>query len=187
MEFLELDIPGPIEIVPVRIGDARGYFSEIFRLDKFLENTGPCTFVQENESHSAKVGTIRGVHFQTAPFAQGKLVRCTRGAIFDVAVDLRRDSETYGRWVAAELSPGRGNWLWIPPGFGHGFCTLEPDSVVNYKVTAYYSQACDKGVAWDDPEIAIAWPATADEDTLSPKDRQQPHLADLPPYFSVKD
>ena len=187
MEFHHFDIPGPLEIVPTRIGDARGYFAEIFRLDKFIGHAAPCTFVQENESLSAGAGTIRGLHFQTAPFVQGKLVRCTRGAIFDVAVDLRHDSDTYGRWVGIELSPERGNWLWVPPGFGHGFCTLVPDSVVNYKVTAPYSHPHDKGVAWNDPQIAVAWPRLADPETLSTKDRQQPALACLPALFSVKD
>lgn len=186
MEFVTLSLPGLLEIRPRRHGDARGYFAEIFRAQDFQANAGAYEFVQENESLSARVGTIRGLHFQTAPFAQGKLVRCTRGAIFDVAVDLRSGSATYGQWAALVLTPEDGNQLWVPPGFAHGFCTLQPDSVVNYKVTATYAQAHDKGVAWDDPQIAIAWPDVADADTLSPKDRQQPALADLPAYFSME-
>lgn len=187
MEFVRFDIAGPLEIVPRRIGDSRGYFSEIFRLDRFEEEVGPVRFVQENESLSAQAGTIRGLHFQTPPFAQGKLVRCTHGAIFDVTVDLRRDSPTFGRWCAAELSAARGNSLWVPPGFAHGFCTLAPDTVVTYKVTAPYAPAHDKGVAWDDPDIAVVWPAMADAATLSAKDRIQPALAALPAYFSMAD
>ncbi|MCJ2180613.1 dTDP-4-dehydrorhamnose 3,5-epimerase [Novosphingobium album (ex Hu et al. 2023)] len=186
MQFVELSIPGLLEIQPKRLGDERGYFSEIFRLAEFRNRAGDCDLVQENESLSARVGTVRGLHFQTVPFAQGKLVRCTRGAIFDVAVDLRHDSESYGAWAAVTLSPETGNQLWIPPGFAHGFCTLVPDTIVNYKVTAVYSQPDDKGVAWNDPAIGIEWPAQADPETLSAKDRQQPLLADLPPYFSMK-
>lgn len=185
MEFHHFDLPGPVEIVPRRIGDERGYFSEVFRLEPFADQVGAVAFVQENESLSAKAGTLRGLHFQTAPFVQGKLVRCTAGAIFDVAVDLRRDSPTYGKWVAVTLTPERGNQLWVPPGFAHGFCTLKPDSVVNYKVSAYYSAANDKGVAWDDPAIGVVWPAAADAETLSGKDRAQPLLADLPEYFTM--
>lgn len=184
MVFLPSAIPAVIEIVPKRHGDARGYFAEVFRQNEFDDHAGPTVFVQENESLSAKVGTIRGLHFQTDPQAQGKLVRCTAGAIFDVAVDLRTGSPTYGQWAAVELSPAKGNLFWIPPGFAHGFCTLEPDTVVNYKVTSYYAPDCDKGVRWDDPAIGIDWPSVADPDTLSAKDRVQPMLGDLPAYFA---
>ena len=144
-------------------------------------------FVQENQSLSAKVGTIRGLHFQTNPMAQGKLVRCTQGAIFDVAVDIRHDSPSFGKWVGVELTPEKCNQLWIPAGFAHGFSTLEPDSVVTYKVTNYYSPENDKGLAWNDPQIGIVWPENADAETLSGKDRIQPRLADLPPVFSIQD
>lgn len=185
MNFANTPIAGLLEITPKRHGDERGYFAEIFRQDAFDEHAGSAQFVQENESLSAKVGTIRGLHFQTAPHAQGKLVRCTAGAIFDVAVDLRDGSPTYGQWAAVELNPAKGNLFWIPPGFAHGFCTLEPDTVVNYKVTAYYSPECDKGLRWDDPALGIDWPALADPDTLSAKDRVQPLLAELPAAFSM--
>lgn len=185
MQFTSFGVTHVLEITPRRHGDARGYFAEVFRQDAFDAHAGPTTFVQENESLSARVGTIRGLHFQTAPFAQGKLVRCTAGAIFDVAVDLRTGSPTFGQWVAVELTPEQGNLLWIPPGFAHGFCTLRPDSVVNYKCTAYYAPDCDKGVRWDDPAIGIDWPDVADADTLSPKDRVQPLLGELPPYFTL--
>ena len=186
MEFRSFDLEGPFEIVPRQINDERGYFSEVFRADAFAERAGAVTFVQDNQSLSIRAGTIRGLHFQSHPAAQGKLVRCLAGKIFDVAVDLRRDSPTFGRWTAVTLTPEANNQFWVPVGFGHGFCSLEPNSVIGYRVTDYYSPANDKGVAWDDPAIAIDWPAIADPETLSAKDRDQPTLADLPPYFSMK-
>jgi dTDP-4-dehydrorhamnose 3,5-epimerase len=184
MEFTSLAVPDVKLIVPRHIGDDRGYFAETFRADRFAQACGDIAFVQDNESFSARAGTIRGLHFQTAPHAQGKLVRCTAGALFDVAVDIRRGSPTYGQWVGEVLTPRNGHQLWVPPGFAHGFCTIEPNSVICYKVTDYYSAECDKGLAWDDPAIAIRWPDGAEADTLSPKDRVQPRLADLPAYFS---
>lgn len=187
MQFDKFDIADLLHITPRRIGDDRGYFSEIFREDLFNQQAGPHPFVQENQSLSARVGTIRGLHFQTDPFAQGKLVRCLAGAIFDVAVDLRRGSPTFGQWAGVELTADLSNQLWIPPGFGHGFCTLAPDTIVAYKVTAYYSPECDKGVAWNDPDIGVVWPDVADPETLSNKDRIQPSLTDLPAYFRLED
>jgi dTDP-4-dehydrorhamnose 3,5-epimerase len=183
MEISSVGPPGIKLLVPRHIGDERGYFAETFRADLFARHVGDFAFVQDNESHSARQGTIRGLHFQSEPFAQGKLVRCTAGALFDVAVDLRHGSPTYGQWVAEMLTPANGRQLWIPPGFAHGFCTTEPDTVISYKVTAYYSAECDKGFRWDDPAIGIVWPDVADSNTLSPKDRQQPLLAELPEYF----
>ena len=185
LEFRPLEIPGLMEVVPRKIGDERGYFSEIFREDRFRE-IADVDFVQENQSLSVDVGTVRGLHFQTEPFAQGKLVRCLSGAVFDVAVDLRRGSPHFGDWAAIELTVETGNQLWIPAGFAHGFCTLLPQSVVCYKVTSYYSREQDKGVAWDDSEIGIVWPEIADPATLSAKDRSQPRLADLPAHFSYE-
>jgi dTDP-4-dehydrorhamnose 3,5-epimerase len=187
MEFRSFPIDGPLEILPKKLGDDRGYFSEIFRADRFAEHAGRVEFVQANQSLSLKTGTIRGIHFQSHPFAQGKLVRCVQGSVLDVAVDLRRDSLSYGRWVAVTLSADDINHLWIPAGFGHAFCTLEPSSVIGYSVTNYYSAENDLGVAWDDPDIAIEWPDVADPETLSPKDRIQPALADLPAYFSMEE
>ena len=184
MEIQTFDIPGVTLFTPRHIGDERGYFAETFRADIFAAQCGDTVFVQDNESLSAKAGTIRGLHFQSDPHAQGKLVRCTAGALFDVAVDIRQGSPTYGQWVAETLTPANGRQLWVPPGFAHGFCTLAPDTVIAYKVTDYYSAECDKGLAWDDPEIGIAWPDIADPETLSAKDRKQPLLADLPAYFS---
>lgn len=187
MEFKNFSIDGPVEIVPRRIEDSRGYFSEIFRLNVFSDRVSSAEFVQDNQSLSVDPGTIRGLHFQTEPAAQGKLVRCISGKLFDVAVDLRTGSATYGHWMSIVLSPEENNQLWIPVGFAHGFCTLEPNTVINYRVTSYYSAENDKGVAWNDPDIAVEWPQIADPDTLSGKDRAQPSLAQLPPYFSMKD
>ena len=132
MNFQTFDIDGPIAMQPLRHGDARGYFAETFRADTFARGVGDIQFVQENESLSAKVGTIRGLHFQTNPFAQGKLVRCIAGALLDVALDIRTGSPTYGKWIALELSAENGQQLWVPPGFAHGFCTLLPDTMLSY-------------------------------------------------------
>ena len=187
MEFTRFTIAGPIAIMPVRHGDARGYFSETFRADRFREAAGPIDLVQENQSLSAQVRTIRGLHFQIAPAAQGKLVRCVAGALFDVAVDIRHDSPTFGQWLSAELSADNGRQLWVPAGFAHGFCTLVPDTVVSYKVSSYYSPEHDRGLAWDDAALGIVWPEVANVATLSAKDRAQPRLGDLPHLFSVKD
>ena len=186
MEIRSLPIEGPLEIIPRRIEDERGYFSELFRLDRFAANAGPVDFVQENQSLSVRPGTVRGIHFQAHPFAQGKLVRCLTGSLFDVAVDLRRDSPTFGKWTSVTLDSRWNNQMWIPIGFGHGFCTLEPNSVIGYHVTNYYSPQGDFGLAWDDPDIAIDWPDVADPSTLSAKDRSQPALAELLDYFTAE-
>jgi dTDP-4-dehydrorhamnose 3,5-epimerase len=187
MEFRSFALDGPFEIRPRKIEDERGYFSETFRLNEFASRAGSVEFVQDNQSLSIRVGTVRGLHFQTKPAAQGKLVRCLAGRLFDVAVDIRTDSPTYGNWISVELSPGENNQLWVPVGFAHGFCTLEPNSVISYRVTDYYSPENDKGLAWDDAAIGIDWPAVADRETLSAKDRRQPKLAELPDYFSMKE
>lgn len=186
MEFRTFAINGPLEIIPNKIQDDRGYFSEIMRLDRFTDQVGPVDFVQDNQSLSLRSGTIRGIHFQTHPCAQGKLVRCLAGSVFDVAVDLRSGSPTFGQSVAVTLTPESNNQLWVPVGFGHAFCTLQPDSVIAYRVTNYYSADNDKGVAWDDEQIGVDWPEIADLETLSPKDRNQPRLSELPAYFSYE-
>ena len=152
----------------------------------FRENISDVTFVQDNQSLSSVPGTVRGLHFQLDPFAQGKLVRCIAGSIFDVAVDIRSGSPTYGQWVGTELSAETGDQLWIPAGFAHGFATLKPDTVIHYKVTATYSAAHDRGLLWNDPAIGIAWPVAEANAVLSDKDRKQPILADLPPSFSFE-
>jgi dTDP-4-dehydrorhamnose 3,5-epimerase len=186
MRFSEFAVSGPILTTPDRHQDQRGYFAETFRADVLAARIGRFEFVQDNESLSVHAGTIRGLHFQSDPFAQGKLVRCTAGALLDVAVDIRHGSPTYGKCVAAELSAANGQQLWVPRGFAHGFCTLRPDTVISYKVTAYYSAEHDKGVACDDPAIGIDWPDCADPETLSAKDRIQPKLAELPAYFTYE-
>lgn len=184
MKFVRLAIEDVVKIVPGRFGDNRGYFSEVFKDGWFRETVADVTFVQDNQSLSAAVGTVRGLHFQLEPFGQGKLVRCIQGAIFDVAVDIRVGSPTYGQWVGAELSADNGAQLWIPVGFAHGFATLEPDTIIHYKVTAPYSAKDDRGLLWNDPDIGIDWPAKGDDAVLSDKDKLQPRLADLPPSFS---
>jgi len=187
MQIRSFTIHGPLELIPGKHSDNRGYFSEIFRSDFFDTHVGSTSFIQDNQSLSIRIGTVRGIHFQSHPCAQGKLVRCIAGSILDVAVDLRFDSPTFGKWISVVLSPHDNNQLWIPVGFGHAFCTLEPNSVVSYRVTSYYSPDDDKGVAWNDPDIGIEWPDAADPESLSQKDRDQPMLAELPAYFSVKD
>lgn len=174
-----LAIADIVKIVPTRHGDDRGYFSEIFRDAWFREHVADVAFVQDNQSLSVEKGTLRGLHFQTAPFAQGKLVHCIRGAIFDVAVDIRKGSPTFGQWAGAELTGWNGVQLWIPAGFAHGFLTLEPATIVQYKVTAPYSAQHDRGLLWNDPEINIAWPVEDGNVVLSQKDRTQPPLAKL--------
>jgi dTDP-4-dehydrorhamnose 3,5-epimerase len=184
MEIKSFEISGIKLFMPKHTTDERGYFAEIFRENVFKQHCGDVAFVQENESLSQKAGTVRGLHFQSNPHAQGKLVRCTAGALFDVAVDIRRSSPSFGKWLGVELTPSNGWQLWVPEGFAHGFCSLKPETVISYKVTDYYCPDCDKGVAWDDPEIAINWPGLADPETLSRKDRVQSRLADVPAYFT---
>lgn len=184
MDRIDTDLDGVVEILPARHGDHRGYFSETFKDNWFRDNVAPVAFVQENQSLSVAPGVVRGLHFQSNPSAQGKLVRCLVGSIFDVAVDIRQGSPRFGQWTAVTLTADRGNQLWVPAGFLHGFCTLEPNCLVSYKVTSYYDSANDRGVLWNDPAIGVEWPAVADEAQLSLKDTKQPVLADLPPYFT---
>jgi dTDP-4-dehydrorhamnose 3,5-epimerase len=183
MEIISRELSGVVEIVPKRIGDNRGYFSEVYKSQWFRQNVADVEFVQENESLSANIGTIRGLHFQSAPYVQGKLVRCLAGALFDVCVDIRVASSTFGKWISVMLSAGDGRQFWVPPGFAHGFCTLEPNTVISYKVTAPYSPEHDKGLRWNDPDVAVVWPAVADPNYLSPKDRLQPTLKSLGAMF----
>lgn len=184
MEFRKFDIDGPALVVPRRIGDERGWFAEEFRADAFKREVADVDFVQHNRSHSRPKGTLRGLHFQLDPRAQGKLVRCPRGRILDVAVDLRSSSPTFGRHVVAELTGENGHQLWVPAGFAHGFCTLEEDCEVAYLVTDYYSPEHDRGLLWNDPALGIEWPVTEADAMLSPKDRAQPRLAELGVVFA---
>jgi dTDP-4-dehydrorhamnose 3,5-epimerase len=180
-----LAIPEVKRLVPKVFRDARGAFCEAYS-KRALDAAGlALTFVQDNHSISHARGVVRGLHFQSHPYAQGKLVRVLRGSIFDVAVDLRRGSPTYGQHVSAVLSAENWEQLWIPVGFAHGFCTLEPDTEVLYKVTAYYSPEHDLGLQWDDPDLGIDWPVSAAEATLSDKDRRHPRLAELGEVFTL--
>jgi dTDP-4-dehydrorhamnose 3,5-epimerase len=176
-------IPAVKIVEPRRFNDSRGRFVETWNRRRFLENGIGLDFVQDNESGSALAGTVRGLHFQKPPNAQDKLVRVARGRVLDVAVDIRRTSKTFGKHVAVELSAENGRQLLVPLGFAHGFCTLEPDTVVCYKVTAPYSPEDDLGLAWDDPDLAISWPVAVAHVLLSDKDLRQPALRDLPSYF----
>lgn len=181
--FFPQSIPEVILVKPPRFNDARGYFSETFRESTYGENGVHGPFVQDNHSVSDAPFVLRGLHFQIGPAAQSKLVRCTRGAMFDVAVDIRQGSPTFGAYVSAELSEENGHQLYVPIGFAHGFCTLTPACEVQYKVTAYYDRESDRGLAWNDPAIGIAWPLEGHEPILSDKDKAHPTLAELPDYF----
>jgi dTDP-4-dehydrorhamnose 3,5-epimerase len=183
MRVIETEIPAVKRVVPVRHGDARGWFSETFRADILAANGIANGFVQDNQSFSGPKGTIRGLHFQLAPAAQAKLVRVLSGSILDVAVDLRRSSPTFGRHVAVRLDAEEGEQLFVPAGFAHGFCTLEPNTMIAYKVDAYYSREHDRAIAWNDPDLGIAWPLTEAEAHLSDKDRAAPGMAELPVLF----
>ena len=184
MQIEALSIPEVLLISPTKHGDERGFFSEVYRQDGLAGYGVDLPFVQDNHVLSASRGVLRGLHFQLAPNAQGKLVRCTRGAILDVAVDIRHGSPTFGHHIAVELSLANWRQLWVPPGFAHGYVTLEPDCEVIYKVTSYYDPASERGLAWDDPALGIDWRVPVGQLTLSPKDRTNPILADLAPAFS---
>ena len=171
-----LGLDSVMEVVPQRFSDARGFFSETYNLAAFAEAGIRETFVQDNHSWSATRGIMRGLHYQLPPFAQAKLVRVMSGAVFDVAVDIRRDSPHFGRWVGLELSAEAGNQIFVPAGFAHGFVTLTDDVHLLYKVSAPYSAAHDRSIRFDDPDIAVDWPVLPVEAFLSEKDRKAPLL-----------
>lgn len=175
----------PVQLIePRRFGDSRGWFTEVYNEETFHDRGISCRFVQDNHSLSQPRFTLRGLHFQTPPHGQDKLVRCIRGAIFDVAVDVRRDSPTYGRWVGAELTADNGRQLFVPIGFAHGFVTLTEGTEVTYKCSDRYAPANDGGVRWDDPTIALPWPIPAGaRPELSAKDEQLPFLAEFESPF----
>lgn len=172
---------GPLLLRPTRHGDARGWFVERFSDARFRAEVSDTGFAQDNRSFSARVGTVRGLHFQRAPFAQGKLIDVAAGAIFDAMVDLREGSSTYGQSAHVTIDAASGAQVWIPAGFAHGFCTVQPDTIVDYKVTARYAPETEGGLRWDDPKLGIPWPECADPATLTEKDRRWPGLADVAP------
>jgi len=179
MNFTRTDIPDVLIFEAPRFGDDRGWFMETFSQPKFeaaLKATGqalPKPFVQDNHSSSQR-GVLRGLHYQLAPRAQGKLVRVAQGRAFDVAVDIRRGSPTFGRWVGAELSAANGRQMWIPEGFAHGFMALEDDTHFLYKTTDTYDKASERSIRWDDPELGVAWPLSGLQPLLAPKDADAP-------------
>ena len=179
----DMAISGVKVVTPKRHGDSRGFFSEVYNRADWESAGLHFEFVQDNHSFSAAIGTLRGLHFQTPPFAQAKLIRAGRGRIFDVAVDIRRSSPTFGKYVGVELSAENWRQLLVPIGFAHGFVTLEPDTEVLYKTTAVYSPANDSGIAWDDPDLGVAWPLPAAGPTLSDKDRRWPRLRETRDLF----
>lgn len=178
-----LAIPDVKMVRTGRVSDARGYFCETFRRSAFAEKGIVQEFVQDNQSSSDRIGTVRGLHFQRPPFAQAKLIRVLNGAILDVVVDLRRSSPTFGKHVAVELDSEAGDQLFVPKGFAHGFCTLRPQTVVFYKVDQVYAPSHDLGLYWADPALAIEWPVTAGAAQVSQKDQSLPGLDRLNAVF----
>lgn len=182
VETTKLD--GVLLLTPDRFGDSRGFFSESWNKRRMAEHGLDLDFVQDNHSLSSKEGTIRGLHYQTPPHAQAKLVRCGRGALFDVAVDVRAGSPTFGQWVGAELTAENGRQLLVPAGFAHGFVTRAPDTEIVYKCTDYFAPDCDRAIAHNDPALGIDWGVENTASTLSDKDASAPLLADVEPVFT---
>lgn len=179
----ETNLAGIRVITPSRFGDHRGFFAESYNKERYAEVGVLADFVQDNHSLSATKGTVRGLHFQGPPRAQAKLVRCGRGAMFDVAVDIRRGSPTYGHWTAHELTADNGVQLYIPAGFAHGFVTLQADTEIVYKCSDYYAPETEGSLRWDDPDIGIDWPLTG-APVLSEKDANAPLFAELNSSFT---
>jgi dTDP-4-dehydrorhamnose 3,5-epimerase len=185
MKIERLAIPDVLLLTPSRFGDSRGFFAETYNAARVAEAGIGGAFVQDNQSFSAARGTLRGLHCQVAPHPQGKLVRVLRGAIWDVAVDARPNSPTFGQHAAATLTRENFCQLWIPPGFLHGFCTLEPDTEVFYKVTGAYDRASERGVIWNDATLALPWPIAPGEEVLSDKDRVLPGWNEAAAWFAT--
>lgn len=183
MEVKSTNIEDVKVIIPRRLGDDRGFFVETFNRQRFAENGIVCDFVQDNHSYSRVAGTVRGLHFQTPPFAQDKLIWCVRGAILDVVVDIRKGSPTFGQHACEELTPENGRQLFVPVGFAHGFCTLKPDTEIAYKVSNRYAPDHDMGIIWNDPDLNISWPIVEQNVRLSNRDMMLPRLSDAPEIF----
>ena len=186
MKVIQTELQGALLLQPARFGDERGFFSESWNRKTLLAEGIDVDFVQDNHSLSAAVNTVRGLHFQSPPHAQVKLVRCSRGRLFDVIVDFRKGSRTFGNWIGAELSSENGRQLLIPEGFLHGFVTREPNTEIAYKCSDYYAPECDGSVRYDDPDIGIDWRLTADP-VLSDKDKNAPLLNGFDSPFEYKD
>lgn len=186
MDIKNLDLPGLVLLRPRQFLDTRGSFAETYNERTFRAAGMSAKFIQDNQSFSAKRGTIRGLHFQLPPAAQAKLVRVLQGSVYDVAVDLRVGSPTYGRWVGATLTADDGAQMFVPRGFAHAFCTLEPGTVVAYKVDEFYAPASDSGLIWNDPAFAIEWPVADDEVVLSDKDLKLGRFADFVSPFKYE-
>jgi dTDP-4-dehydrorhamnose 3,5-epimerase len=179
MELISTDISGVLLLRPRYFPDTRGYFVETYNRRAAQAAGLAADFIQDNQAFSHKRGTVRALHFQVPPHAQAKLVRVLRGAVYDVAVDLRAGSPTYGRWTAVTLTAQGGEQIFVPRGFAHGYCTLEADSEVAYKVDDYYAPDCEQGLIWNDPGLAVDWPVAAADAVLSDKDRKLPRFADF--------
>jgi dTDP-4-dehydrorhamnose 3,5-epimerase len=186
MQIERFKIEDILAILPAKHGDHRGFFSETYRKSFLVSEGVNADFVQDNHVFSAERGVLRGLHFQVPPHAQGKLVRCVRGAILDVSVDIRKGSPTYGHHVAIELSAVNWKQLWVPPGFAHGYLTLVTNCEVIYKVTDYYAPDCERGIAWDDPGLGVDWPFSSADFILADRDRLNPRLADVEPAFQFE-
>lgn len=183
MKIQPLSIPDVLLLTPRKFGDERGFFSETFSQQRFAEAGITGDFVQDNFSLSREINVVRGLHFQKPPHCQAKIVRCVRGRVLDVAVDIRVGSPWFGQWVAQELSWDNWNQMYVPEGFLHGFAVLEPDTEFLYKVSDYYAPECDAGVAWDDPDLGIDWHIDSKDAILSDKDKKLPRMADFESPF----
>jgi len=183
MQVLDADIAGVKVISPKRFKDDRGWFEEVYRRDLLAAAGIGEEFVQSNLSYSVPKGVVRGLHFQTPPFAQAKLLRVLAGSVLDVVVDIRRSSSTFGRHITVRLDGDTGQIVYIPSGFAHGFCTLAPNTLISYQVSAYYSSAHDRSLLWNDPALQIAWPVSPTEAILSAKDQAAPPLSKIDDHF----
>lgn len=186
MRITALEIPDVKLIAPEFIYDHRGYFAETYNRETLRISGVHAAFDRDHISFSASPGTVRGLHFQTPPHALAKLVRVQQGRIFDVALDIRHGSPHFGQHVAIEIDAASGNQVYVPPGFAHGFCTIEPNTIVAYKVSGSYQPEFDVGVAWNDPALSIAWPVSTHDAVMSERDQTMPRLADLPGYFDFE-